>query len=205
MSTPTMRVKPSGCRLSVIGFPTLQRQVSTNEPLDSGFASRAAEILRGLGGTVGLNSPELPFLDQHETLAAASADEVFDAAVRVFYRRLNSPVARAYAWLVRAEPRRPTGDSGFAVGDVFAAFRVDECERPSRVVLAGRHRFAMYRLTFTCVAHGAGATRVAIRTDAAFPGVLGSLYRLVVIRSGGHVVVTRQLLRSIARSAARSH
>ncbi len=150
-----------------------------------------------------METPGLPFLDQHETVVAAPIEAVFDAAVGLFHRRLSSPVAQAYARLVRAESRRSTGGGGFAVGDEFAAFRVEECEKPSRVVLAGRHRFAMYRLTFTCVAHGAGTIRAAIRTDASFPGVLGGLYRLVVIRSGGHVVVTRQLLRSIARSSAK--
>jgi hypothetical protein len=42
-------------------------------------------------------------------------------------------------------------------------------------------------------------SRLRAETHAAFPGLLGRLYRAAVIGSGGHRLVTRRLLRQIAR------
>jgi hypothetical protein len=79
---------------------------------------------------------------------------------------------------------------------VLAGFRVTESEPGRRLVLRGRHRFAIYALTF--VVDG-GSLRA--RTDAAFPGLLGRLYRAAVIGSGGHPLVARRLLRRVATAA----
>lgn len=73
-----------------------------------------------------------------------------------------------------------------------------ESEPGRRLVLRGRHRFAIYALTF--VVDG-GSLRA--RTDAAFPGLLGRLYRAAVIGSGAHGLVTRRLLRKVATVARR--
>ena len=52
-----------------------------------------------------------------------------------------------------------------------------------------------YALTF--VFYG---DRLRARTHAAFPGILGRLYRAAVIGSGGHRLMTRRLLRQVARA-----
>jgi hypothetical protein len=59
-------------------------------------------------------------------------------------------------------------------------------------VLAGRHRFAQYTLTFVL-----DPDRLRARTQAAFPGVSGRLYRTAVIGSGAHRIVTRRMLRRV--------
>jgi hypothetical protein len=41
---------------------------------------------------------------------------------------------------------------------------------------------------------------VSAQTRAAFRGVLGRIYRAAVIGSGGHRLVTRRLLRQVARA-----
>jgi hypothetical protein len=62
-------------------------------------------------------------------------------------------------------------------------------------VLRGRHRFSDYSLTFVV-----DGERVRALTHAAFPGVLGRLYRAAVIGSGGHRIVVKRLLRKIAQA-----
>ena len=74
---------------------------------------------------------------------------------------------------------------------------------PSRLRLAGHHRFASYALVFEVESIGAHTTLRA-RTFAKFPGVLGRLYRAAVIGSGGHAVVVRWMLRSVAREVGAS-
>jgi hypothetical protein len=74
--------------------------------------------------------------------------------------------------------------------------------QPGHVALAGRHRFARYSLTFELDDAGGGITRLRALTHAAFPGVRGQIYKTLVIRSRGHVLATRLILRRVARSAA---
>jgi hypothetical protein len=74
-------------------------------------------------------------------------------------------------------------------------FRVVEAEPCRRLALRGRHRFSNYALTFVL-----DGDRLRAQTHAAFPGVLGRLYRAAVIGSGGHRLVTRRLLRQVARA-----
>lgn len=59
--------------------------------------------------------------------------------------------------------------------------------------LRGRHRFAVYELTFVPDGNALGA-----RTHAAFPGLRGWLYASLVLRTGAHRWVTRRLLRQVA-------
>jgi hypothetical protein len=78
---------------------------------------------------------------------------------------------------------------------VDAPARVVEAEPGRRLALRGRHRFSNYALTFVL-----DGDRLRAQTHAAFPGVPGRLYRAAVIGSGGHRLVTRRLLRQIARA-----
>ncbi len=81
-------------------------------------------------------------------------------------------------------------------------FHVARSDPPRELALEGRHRFSRYRLAFEVEPSGAG-TRLKAVTHAAFPGLHGRIYRALVIGSGGHRIVTRRLLRSVARLAER--
>ncbi len=48
-----------------------------------------------------------------------------------------------------------------------------------------------------------GGSRLRARTDAIFPGVRGSVYRALVIGSGGHKFIVKWMLRDIVRQAKR--
>jgi hypothetical protein len=73
----------------------------------------------------------------------------------------------------------------------------------SQLVLAGRHRFSHYTLTFRLQQIEPERTRLSAESRASFPGVAGGVYRLLVVRSGGHVVAVRRLLAGMKRRVER--
>jgi hypothetical protein len=77
-------------------------------------------------------------------------------------------------------------------------FHVTESTAPSKLVLEGRHPFSRYALVFLVEPLDGGRTRVRAQTWAAFPGLHGRVYRLLVIGSGLHVLAVRRMLRRVA-------
>ena len=141
-------------------------------------------------------SPTLLFIDEHRQPADAPAAAVWTALVRTVGRR-----SRAGAWgarLLGCSPREGTALFTGERGQAVPGFRVAEAEAGRRLVLQGRHRFAAYAVTFVIE----GGT-LSAQTHAAFPGLLGTAYRAAVIGSGGHSLITKALLKLVARRAAR--
>ena len=142
------------------------------------------------------NTPveQLPYIDEHSHRVDAPADVVWTALLKVLRREFggSEPIAR----ILGCDPAQGTAEFAGRPGEAVPGFRVAEAEPGRRLVLRGRHRFASYTLTF--VLEG---DRLRAQTHAAFPGVLGRLYRAAVIGSGGHRLVTRRLLRLVARMA----
>ena len=131
----------------------------------------------------------LPFIDEHSVVADAAPDVVWESVRAAFERPLTGP-ARRYAELVGAKGGR--------------AFVVDRAEPPSMLGLVGEHRFSRYALTFTFDPLGPDRTRLTARTNAVFPGIGGQLYKSAVIRSRAHRVLTRAMIRRLARRARTS-
>lgn len=130
---------------------------------------------------------ELPYIDQHTVMVAASRDvvwRVLERYVAAFLRRAENGV---FTTLLRAEPR-----AGFEIAERVAA---------DRLVLAGRHRFARYQLAFDLTDAADGTVLLRATTHAEFPGVRGRVYRALVIGTRLHVVTTTGILRSIRRRA----
>jgi hypothetical protein len=71
------------------------------------------------------------------------------------------------------------------------------------LVMEGRHRFSSYALIFRLEQVSAGRSRLRAESRAALPGLAGGVYRLLVIGTGGHVVVVRRLLSVIKRRSER--
>lgn len=136
---------------------------------------------------------DLPFVDSHSVIVSAPAPAVWRALASWFGRRRR--VAGAYARLVAADPRRASGRL-FDKGATVAGFEVTEAEAERWVRLTGRHRFSRYALVFT-VTPSPDGTLLSAQTYAEFPGLLGSVYRRVVIGSGGHRVLVGRMLRTI--------
>jgi hypothetical protein len=136
---------------------------------------------------------QLPFIDEHCQQVDAPADVVWSALLKVLRRAMggSGPLAR----ILGCDPAQSTADFAGRPGEALPGFRVIEAEPCRRLALRGRHRFAYYELTFVL-----DGNRLRAQTHAAFPGVLGWLYRAAVIGSGGHRLLTRRLLRQVARA-----
>ena len=130
----------------------------------------------------------LPYIDEHSVVAQAPPEVVWDTVHRSFDQQLTG-ISRRYAELVGVPDGR--------------AFVVDRAERPTLLALVGEHRFSTYMLTFTFEQLGPDRTRMTARTNALFPGIGGALYRTAVIRSRAHRVLTRAMIRRLARTAGR--
>lgn len=134
------------------------------------------------------------FVDEHVLPMGSPVDAVWAALLRVLRRDMG-----AGAWFARVLGCDPAhGTPGFTgrPGETVPGFRIVNAERGRLLALRGRHRFAQYTLTFVL---DGGSVRA--RTDAAFVGLLGTLYRAAVITSGGHRHLTRRLLRRVVREA----
>ncbi len=130
----------------------------------------------------------LPFVDEHALTVRAAEEETWPALVgyATALSRSGHPVLSRLLGTVPA--------SGFEIVET----------RPHRdVTLAGRHRFATYRLVLGVAPDGTGA-RLTAGTYARFPGVRGRMYRALLMRTGAHPVATRRMLREIGRRVRRT-
>jgi hypothetical protein len=145
-----------------------------------------------------------PYVDELPTEIAADREVTWAALLRVVEGSFASDRRLGPARLLACEDIEPSGPRPLAQGSAFPGFHVETAEPPSRLGLAGRHRFSTYQLTFRLEEAGVGRTRLIAETRAAFPGLKGSIYRMLVIGTRMHVLLTRRLLAAIKRSAERS-
>ena len=146
----------------------------------------------------------LPFVDEHVCPVAASPERTWDALVAIVSggaREVPGPLAAAWGL---EHPSRSGDWDGPAPGSTVAGFAVAEADRPRALTLRGGHRFSRYEARFTLVPASDGRTELHARTDAAFPGLPGTVYRTLVIGSGGHALVVKGLLARVARRAERT-
>jgi hypothetical protein len=108
-----------------------------------------------------------------------------------------------YVRLIGCRDRQAAGPRPLAAGSVVPGFKVTTADPPTEIVLDGVHRFSVYTLTFRAVPTDAG-TRLEAHSDATFPGVLGAIYRLLVIDSRFHKLATRSIVRRIRRRVEHS-
>ena len=140
---------------------------------------------------------QLPFVDEHAVEVDAPPERAWDAVVAVTGRAFGGSGGTLFARVVGCDETKVTGTPG-AAGSTIVGFHIEATRPPRELVLAGRHRFSEYRLTFLVDALDPGRSRVRARTHARFPGLHGELYRTLVIRSRVHALVTRRLLNAIA-------
>lgn len=143
----------------------------------------------------------LPWIDEHTTVAAAGPDDVWHALVETLERSSGRPRSARYARLVGVADRTASGPRPLTEGSVLPGFRVARATPGRELVLVGRHRFSTYALVFRLHGTGDGRVRLRAETRARFPGPLGALYRLLVISSGAHALLTGRLLAAIGRRA----
>lgn len=142
----------------------------------------------------------LPYVDEHSTVVAAGACDVWESLLATLDRSFSGAAAAAYARAVRCDPASASGPRPLAEGSTMPGFRVAAAVPERELVLVGSHHFSSYALVFRLEQVDDGI-RVVAETRAAFPGAGGRLYRLLVIGSGGHAIGVRRLLRSVRRES----
>ena len=145
--------------------------------------------------------PSLPYRDEHTTVVAAGADDVWRSLGDTLDRSFSRPGANRYARLVGCADSTASGPRPLAEGSTFPGFRVATAVPGRELVLVGRHRFSSYALVFRLEPAGPGRSRLTAETRATFPGPAGGLYRLLVLGTGGHAVGVRRLLAAVRRRA----
>jgi hypothetical protein len=141
----------------------------------------------------------LPYVDEHATVIAAGADDVWRSLGETLDRSFSRPGMASYTRLVGSADCTTSGPRPLAEGSTFPGFRVVVAIPGRELVLKGRHHFSSYALIFRLEQVGPGRSRLRAETRAAFPGLAGGLYRGLVIGTGGHVVGMRRLLSEIRR------
>ena len=136
--------------------------------------------------------------------ATASVEEIWAALPEALSEACGRRWARCFARFLECREQGSEREFEATPEETLAGFRVASADPPRRLALEGRHRFSRYGLTFEIEPAREGS-RVRAVTHAEFPGLRGRLYRAAVVGSGGHRIITRRLLKSIARRAERAH
>ena len=144
--------------------------------------------------------PELPHVDEHAVEVAAPPEAAWEAVLAGMRGAFGRSGARRIAAALGCDPRRTSSWDRPTVGSTVPGFRIVTAEPPRLLVVAGGHRFSRYGIVWRIDPAGRGS-RIRAETRAEFPGPHGALYRLAVVGTGGHVVVTRRLLAQMARRA----
>jgi len=147
----------------------------------------------------------LPHVDEHSTDVEAGADDVWRALQDALDAAFSRGGAGAYARAVGCADTQASGPRPLATGSTIPGFHVTAAAPGRELLLEGSHRFSTYALGFRLDPLGPDRTRLRAETRAAFPGATGGLYRLLVIRTGGHVVGVRRLLGAVRRRAQAAH
>jgi hypothetical protein len=146
---------------------------------------------------------QLPYIDEHAVVLGVGADRAWDALLETLEQGLSQRGAAAYSRAVGCADCEASGPRPLAAGSTLPGFRVLVAKLHSELVLVGRHRFSSYALSFRIEEAGDGSVRLHAESRAAFPGLTGRLYRLLVIDTGGHVLAVRRLLSNVRARAER--
>lgn len=141
----------------------------------------------------------LPYVDEHATVIAAGADDVWRNLGETLDRSFSRPGMAIYTRLVGSADCTASGPRPLSVGSTFPGFRVIAAIPGRELVLEGCHRFSSYALIFRLEHLSPDRLRLRAESRAAFPGLAGYLYRGIVIGTGGHVVGMRRLFSAIRR------
>ncbi|MEI5585516.1 MULTISPECIES: NUDIX domain-containing protein [unclassified Agromyces] len=141
--------------------------------------------------------PPLERIDEHAIEVPIEPDLAWSALERV----VEGIGGRRLASALGCEDTTASGPRPLEAWSSVPGFHVVSVERPERLALAGRHRYADYELVFRLDAVP-GGTRLRAETRADFPGPLGAAYRMMLLRTPLHALATRRVLARVARAAA---
>lgn len=147
-------------------------------------------------------SEALPRIDEHSAVIEADLDTTWVACLRTIDASFRS-VGRTARWL-GCEDTTASGPRPLATDSTLPGFHVETADPGQTLGLAGGHHFSKYALIFHLEDAGNGATTISAETRAKFPGIKGGVYKTLVIRTRGHVLVTRRLLKAMKQRAERA-
>jgi hypothetical protein len=142
-----------------------------------------------------LPTETLPFVDRHCIQVDSAASDTWRAIDQVMHSGYGGTGTAALAVVLGSEVRGATGAS-LTPGSTIVGFTVIESEPGRTVLFAGRHRFSRYSLRLDIEGRELCAT-----THAAFPGIRGGFYKVVLLRTGAHPFAMKRLLGRIKRRA----
>jgi hypothetical protein len=146
---------------------------------------------------------DLPRIDAHAVEVEAPPADTWNALTSWMARGGSNSRTTRFARVLGCEQVEASGRPG-ETGSTFPGFRVARADPPRELALEGGHRFSDYTLDFRIEDRGNGRSSLRATTHAAFPGLKGQLYKSAVIRSRAHVLVTKRLLKSMAKRAERA-
>jgi hypothetical protein len=144
---------------------------------------------------------QLPYLDEHTTVISGGVDDVWPTLLGALDRAFSRPGATSYARAVGCADRTASGPRPLARGSTIPGFRVVAAVPGRELVLEGSHRYSSYALTFRLEQVGPGRSQLCAESRAAFPGLAGGVYRLLVIGTRVHVATVRGLLSAVRRES----
>jgi hypothetical protein len=145
----------------------------------------------------------LPRVDEHETTIDADVEDVWAALLETVDAGFSRAPAAFYARVVGCREHESGGPRPLVAGSTIPGFRVLGARPVAELVLEGRHRFSSYALIFRLARIGPARSRLRAETRAAFPGPAGTMYRMLVIGTGGHAVGVRRLLSTVQRRSGK--
>jgi hypothetical protein len=151
------------------------------------------------GGEAPVGASDLPWVDEHATEVDGPAGVAWPALLRSVERMTAGGAAPRYARAVGCADTEPGGPRPLEVGSTIPGFHIAELIPERLLVLQGSHHFSNYALSFRLEPMGGRRTRLLAETHADFPGFKGGAYRALVVGTRMHVLVTRRVLRNVAR------
>lgn len=148
-----------------------------------------------------MSTAALPALDEHSVDIDAGIDGVWQALLAALDGSFSRPFATVYSRAIGSAHARASGPRPLAVGSTIPGFRVATAVPGRELALEGRHHFSTYALTFHIDELGPDRSRLRAESNAAFPGLHGRAYRLLVVSTGFHVASVRRLLTGIRHRA----
>jgi hypothetical protein len=141
----------------------------------------------------------LPQLDEHSTMVAASADDVWAALLETLDKTSTGRGTTAFARLLGCEDSKASSLRPLSAGATIPGFRVTGAVPSRELALVGRHRFSAYALTFHIEPVSPTSTELRAESRAAFRGGPGRIYRLLVVSTGAHVFSVKRMLAAVRR------
>ena len=145
----------------------------------------------------------LPAVDEHGALVLAPVERTWEALLPVARDSFSGGAGGRVAGALGACATEASGPIDRR-GSTIPGFIVVRVVEPAVLALQGEHRFSRYGLIFRLEPTKDENTLLRAETRAEFPGLKGQIYKTLVIRTRGHVLVVNRILRAVRRRAERS-